>query len=295
MRLAARTRPGHGRGRAAEPTGMTAVLGGDEAEVLAAHRAGTASPPANATAPARSSPPGTLSGLDAFAADPPARRAAAPAAGRRRVPHRSTWPRPSAALDAAPRGITVADPAHDAAVQRRRRRRPRPARSGWSGSSRQVAAPVRWDLCMATLAELGVTALIELPPGRHAGRPGQAGAARASSRSPSRPPTSSTRPAQLDRRAPRRAATATAHGHLPDMAAASSSPRRRHVRPLRDLRASRRPRSPPAAALGTVVAAAASARSTAPGHAPRSSSGWSRTGTRSAAGSRWPGCSPREA
>ena len=28
----------------------------------------------------------------------------------------------------------------------------------------QVAAPVRWDLCMQTMADLGVTALIELPP-----------------------------------------------------------------------------------------------------------------------------------
>ena len=29
---------------------------------------------------------------------------------------------------------------------------------------RQVTAPVRWDLCMRTLRELGVTAIIELPP-----------------------------------------------------------------------------------------------------------------------------------
>jgi [acyl-carrier-protein] S-malonyltransferase len=29
---------------------------------------------------------------------------------------------------------------------------------------RQVTAPVRWDLCMLTLADSGVTALIELPP-----------------------------------------------------------------------------------------------------------------------------------
>lgn len=28
---------------------------------------------------------------------------------------------------------------------------------------RQVTAPVRWDLCMHTLAELGVTGLLELP------------------------------------------------------------------------------------------------------------------------------------
>ena len=41
---------------------------------------------------------------------------------------------------------------------------------------RQVTAPVRWDLCMRTLADLGVTGVIELPPGRHPRRPGQAGA-----------------------------------------------------------------------------------------------------------------------
>jgi [acyl-carrier-protein] S-malonyltransferase len=29
---------------------------------------------------------------------------------------------------------------------------------------RQVTAPVRWDLCMQTLAAIGVTAIIELPP-----------------------------------------------------------------------------------------------------------------------------------
>ena len=28
----------------------------------------------------------------------------------------------------------------------------------------QVASPVRWDLCMATMSELGVTGLLELPP-----------------------------------------------------------------------------------------------------------------------------------
>ncbi len=29
---------------------------------------------------------------------------------------------------------------------------------------RQVTRPVRWDLCQATLRDLGVTAMIELPP-----------------------------------------------------------------------------------------------------------------------------------
>jgi [acyl-carrier-protein] S-malonyltransferase len=30
---------------------------------------------------------------------------------------------------------------------------------------KQVSAPVRWDLCMQTMADLGVTAVIEMPPG----------------------------------------------------------------------------------------------------------------------------------
>ena len=28
----------------------------------------------------------------------------------------------------------------------------------------QVASPVRWDLCLQTMADLGVTGLLELPP-----------------------------------------------------------------------------------------------------------------------------------
>ncbi|BDZ60727.1 hypothetical protein GCM10025873_05180 [Demequina sediminis] len=30
---------------------------------------------------------------------------------------------------------------------------------------RQVANPVRWDLCMETMLELGVTGIVELAPG----------------------------------------------------------------------------------------------------------------------------------
>jgi [acyl-carrier-protein] S-malonyltransferase len=29
---------------------------------------------------------------------------------------------------------------------------------------RQVTAPVRWDLCMRTMKDLGVTGIVELPP-----------------------------------------------------------------------------------------------------------------------------------
>src|SRR5260370_1355163 len=68
-----------------------------------------------------------------------------------------------AALRDAAAGVTVADPAmtllsnsDGAAVT-----------TGKEWLERivaQVAAPVRWDLCMRTMADLGVTALIELPP-----------------------------------------------------------------------------------------------------------------------------------
>jgi [acyl-carrier-protein] S-malonyltransferase len=68
-----------------------------------------------------------------------------------------------AALRDAAAGVTVADPAmtmlsnaDGAAVT-----------TGKEWLDRivaQVAAPVRWDLCMQTMAGLGVTALIELPP-----------------------------------------------------------------------------------------------------------------------------------
>ena len=68
------------------------------------------------------------------------------------------------ALAAVAAGITPADPARillsnldGAAVDDGAGR----CCSGWS---RQVTAPVRWDLCMRTLADLGVTGVIELPP-----------------------------------------------------------------------------------------------------------------------------------
>jgi [acyl-carrier-protein] S-malonyltransferase len=68
-----------------------------------------------------------------------------------------------AALRDAAAGVTVADPvitllsdADGAAVT---------AGKEWlERVIAQVAAPVRWDLCMKTMADLGVTALIELPP-----------------------------------------------------------------------------------------------------------------------------------
>ncbi len=146
---------------AAEPTGMTAVLGGDEETVLAAiARHGLT--PANVNGAGQIVAAGTMAELEAFAADPPpgARLRSLAVAGAFHTRHMA--PAVAALRDAAA-GVAAKDPAirllsnaDGAAVG---------TGQEWLGRIvAQVAAPVRWDLCMATMADLGVTALIELPP-----------------------------------------------------------------------------------------------------------------------------------
>jgi [acyl-carrier-protein] S-malonyltransferase len=146
---------------AVEPTGMTAVLGGDEQEVLAAIEAHGLTA-ANVNGAGQIVAAGTLEQLAAFAADPPPRARLRPlsVAGAFHTSHMA----PAVdALRAAADGMPVRSPAlallsnQDGAV----------VRSGGDWMERivtQVSAPVRWDRCMQAMADLGVTALIELPP-----------------------------------------------------------------------------------------------------------------------------------
>jgi [acyl-carrier-protein] S-malonyltransferase len=146
---------------AAEPTGMTAVLGGEEETVLAA-MARHGLTPANVNGAGQIVAAGAIADLEAFAADPPAgaRLRALQVAGAFHT--RYMAPAVAALRDAAAE-VAVTDPhlmllcnADGAAVT-----------TGKEWLERivaQVAAPVRWDLCMRTMADLGVTALIELPP-----------------------------------------------------------------------------------------------------------------------------------
>ena len=146
---------------AIEPTGMTAVLGGDEAIVLAAIEAQGLTA-ANVNGAGQIVAAGTMEQLTAFAADPPAGARLRPlsVAGAFHTVHMA----PAVAdLSMAASAITVSDPRivllsnRDGAI----------VSYGPDWLSRivaQVATPVRWDACMRTMADRGVTALIELPP-----------------------------------------------------------------------------------------------------------------------------------
>jgi [acyl-carrier-protein] S-malonyltransferase len=146
----------------AEPTGMSAVLGGEESAVLAAI-ADAGLTPANVNTAGQIVAGGTLEQLAAFAASPPAGARVRPlrVAGAFHTSHMA----PAVdALAASAAGITVKDPAitllsnRDGAVVT--------AGADWLDRIvSQVANPVRWDRCMATMSAIGVTALIELAPG----------------------------------------------------------------------------------------------------------------------------------
>jgi [acyl-carrier-protein] S-malonyltransferase len=146
---------------ALEPTGMAAVLGGDPAEVLAAIDAHGLHP-ANRNGTGQVVAAGATDRLEKFTADPPPKARVIPlqVAGAFHTPYMAPAERALAAVAA---GITPADPSKillsnldGSAVTHGREMLQRLVR--------QVTAPVRWDLCMRTLADLGVTAVIELPP-----------------------------------------------------------------------------------------------------------------------------------
>ena len=141
---------------------MTAVLGGDRDEVLAAlEKHGLTA--ANDNGPGQIVAAGTLEQL-AGAGRRAAREGPADAAERRRrLPHRAhgarrrpprpRWPGRCRRTTRAPASISNRDGqvVHDGREVLRR-------------IVGQIASPVRWDLCMETMADLGVTGILEMPP-----------------------------------------------------------------------------------------------------------------------------------
>jgi [acyl-carrier-protein] S-malonyltransferase len=146
---------------ALEPTGMSAVVGGEPDEVLAGIAAAGLYP-ANHNGAGQIVAAGSLSGLEKLAADPPGggKAVALKVAGAFHTPYMAPA---EEALAAVAAGITPGTPTRILLSNR-------DGRAVDHGPTmlrrlvRQVTAPVRWDLCMATMADLGVTAVIELPP-----------------------------------------------------------------------------------------------------------------------------------
>jgi len=147
---------------AAEATGMTAVLGGAQDEVLAALEAHGLTP-ANVNGAGQIVAAGTMAQLAELAADPPprARLRPLPVAGAFHTEHMAPA---VAALREAAAGVAVRDPATVLLSNADGKA----VASGQDWLDRiviQVSAPVRWDECMHSMAGLGASALIELPPG----------------------------------------------------------------------------------------------------------------------------------
>ncbi|MBB6171177.1 [acyl-carrier-protein] S-malonyltransferase [Nocardiopsis mwathae] len=142
-------------------TGMTAVLGGDRDEVLAAIEAAGLTP-ANDNGAGQIVAAGTAEQLDAFAAEPPAkaRLRSLSVAGAFHTAH-------MAPAVQKVQGLADGMRPADARVRLLSNRDGAVVGDGREYLDRlvsQISSPVRWDACTQTLLDLGVTALIELPP-----------------------------------------------------------------------------------------------------------------------------------
>jgi [acyl-carrier-protein] S-malonyltransferase len=146
---------------AANPGGMTAILGGEPKAVLARLEELGLSP-ANVNGAGQVVAAGTMAQLAALADSPPdgARLRPLPVAGAFHTQHMAPAVARlrdlATALPASTPRMRLVQNADGAVVQHG------PDLVGRLVN--QVAAPVRWDACMTTLARLGVTAVIELPP-----------------------------------------------------------------------------------------------------------------------------------
>jgi [acyl-carrier-protein] S-malonyltransferase len=146
---------------AIKPTGMTAVLGGD-AEEVAASLAKHGLTAANDNGSGQVVAAGTLDQLEAFKADPPAKARLIPlsVAGAFHTEHMAPAVETLASYAKA---VSVHDP-RTALISNRDGAVVQQGRDVLARIVSQVSNPVRWDLCMRTMGELGVTGVIEVPP-----------------------------------------------------------------------------------------------------------------------------------
>ncbi len=142
-------------------TGMTAVLGGDPDEVLAAVEAqGLVA--ANSNGPGQIVAAGTMEQLQQFADHPPAKARLVPlsVAGAFHTEHMAPAVGHLATLA---RSVST----HDARTPWISNRDGQVVQDGQEIIKRivgQIAQPVRWDLCLETMSDLGVSGVLEMPP-----------------------------------------------------------------------------------------------------------------------------------
>ncbi|MFE5537495.1 ACP S-malonyltransferase [Streptomyces sp. NPDC056492] len=144
-------------------TGMAAVLGGDQA-VVVAHLEKLGLTPANINGAGQIVAAGTMEQIEALVAEKPEgsmKVVALKVAGAFHTHHMAPA---VATLEKAAQALAPADPE----LKYVSNKDGHVVTTGADVVARlvgQVANPVRWDLCMETFGELGVTGIIELSPG----------------------------------------------------------------------------------------------------------------------------------
>jgi [acyl-carrier-protein] S-malonyltransferase len=145
-----------------EPTGMSAVLGGDETEVLARLEQ-LDLVPANRNAAGQIVAAGRLSALDKLAEEPPA-KARVRALGVAGAFHTEFM---ASALDGFAEAVQHIEVTAEPTAVLLSNRDGQPVSSAGDAIGKLVAQltrPVRWDLCSETLRQRNVKAIVEFPP-----------------------------------------------------------------------------------------------------------------------------------
>ncbi|WP_082109734.1 ACP S-malonyltransferase [Mycobacterium sp. UM_Kg1] len=146
---------------ALEPTGMAAVLGGDEAEVLTLLEQLDLTP-ANRNAVGQIVAAGPLTALDKLAEDPPAKARVRKLATAGAF-HTQYMAPALEAYAAAAEQVSTSEPT--ATLLSNRDGQPvTSAAQAMEYLVAQLTRPVRWDLCTETLRAREVTAIVEFPP-----------------------------------------------------------------------------------------------------------------------------------
>jgi [acyl-carrier-protein] S-malonyltransferase len=146
---------------AIEPTGMSAVLGGDEADVLARLEA-LDLVPANRNAAGQIVAAGALSALDKLAEDPPEKARVRKLATAGAFHTHFMAPATDAYAGAA-EGVTTAEP-NSKLLSNADGQPVASAADAMTKLVSQLTRPVRWDLCTETMRQDKVTAIVEFPP-----------------------------------------------------------------------------------------------------------------------------------